>query len=741
MALSTLTTSISYVGNGSTTAFSFPYKYLNHDDLEVTLELISSGAETTQTLDVDYTVTATSAATNGVYPGATITFTTAPSALYNVNISRNPVLTQEFDFDAESDPLPVITRYADFTEMKLQALSSRIVDAQSSYETSILATGSTTPRALADRFAEVYNVEDWGITSTSSATENTTNLNRIYAAIKASGAGAVVELPDYQINVNGQLTLDASYVLHRGKGRKLSVIYSTYTAAAAFVLGNSSTQTVEYAFEDCGFRGAVAGTFFWIKYVRGVYFHRVYWLADRFMRIGDSSAGTSKGAYIIHFDDIPDAGQVSSPTLHHIYAENFIGQWSMQDTYVEGQYTAGIDGFYSTENIQMRIDDFVVEGGYFSRFRDNWSFVDARLSNGRWDNHISELALRNAIRLEVTTSTSKAVANVGWEKVQIDGSFSSSADNTIFVQCERANVGCVALSFGAVVFGSECIKTPIYIQAQLGDSMGYISIASIAVDPVTPSASQYVVHIVGGSAAKTIRGVAIGPIVGRAWTTALAAVVRVEGRVGEVTVAPAIGFVNATTTVDDQSHSSTPMALTRATIASTDLATIIDQSAGHARPITVDELKGALGWKVVAASGSAQSVTGTVAKTTLATIAIPANSMAANGVLRVTAQWSFTSSANNKTTSIDFGGTNFQAWVNTTVASARTQVEIHNRNATNSQVSTAANNSGFGSSTSTSLTGAIDTTAAQNVVLSGTLANTGETITLESYTVEVLYNP
>lgn len=126
MAVSTTTPYVEQDGNGVTTAFTFAYKYIASANFKVYLYDEDDGSSVLQTLTTHYTVTATGAATNGVYPGATITFTTAPGSDKKVRIFRDPALTQEFDFDAESDPLPVLTRAADLQAMRDQALDHRL---------------------------------------------------------------------------------------------------------------------------------------------------------------------------------------------------------------------------------------------------------------------------------------------------------------------------------------------------------------------------------------------------------------------------------------------------------------------------------------------------------------------------------------------------------------------------------------------------------------------------------------
>lgn len=186
--LATTASSISYQGNGSTTAFSWPYDVITLADLKVYL-VDDDDVETLQVSGV--TRAFVGVATNGVYSGATITFSTAPSASYSVLIVRDPELTQNFDFDSEADPLPVLTRYADLTESKLQALSRRIGDGVDP-GVQVLATGSTTVRSLPDRFSDVLNVLDWGVVA-DGTTDNTTALAAIVTYLNTLSAG---ELPE-----------------------------------------------------------------------------------------------------------------------------------------------------------------------------------------------------------------------------------------------------------------------------------------------------------------------------------------------------------------------------------------------------------------------------------------------------------------------------------------------------------------------------------------------------------------
>lgn len=148
-------------------------------------------------------------------------------------------------------------------------------------------------------------------------------------------------------------------------------------------------------------------------------------------------------------------------------------------------------------------------------------------------------------------------------------------------------------------------------------------------------------------------------------------------------------------------------------------------------------------WRVLAASAVAASITGTTTKTALATISIPGGAIGANGRLRVTCHFSTTASTNNKTLSWEYGGTTFLSFTQNgaTLGGFRDQREMANVNATNAQKSWRASQAPFGTGIASVTTGAgVDSTAAQDLVFYGTLANSGETIMLESYVVEVFHH-
>jgi hypothetical protein len=147
------------------------------------------------------------------------------------------------------------------------------------------------------------------------------------------------------------------------------------------------------------------------------------------------------------------------------------------------------------------------------------------------------------------------------------------------------------------------------------------------------------------------------------------------------------------------------------------------------------------GLVVLAQSGAAVSGAADTNENVLASITVPANALGANGSLRIWSLWTVTNSANNKVIRVRYSGasgTQYLAQTLTTVASFQHMALITNRNATNSQVGGFSNSQPFATSSSAVVTSSVDTTADTTIILSGTKASAGETITLERYLVELL---
>lgn len=140
--------------------------------------------------------------------------------------------------------------------------------------------------------------------------------------------------------------------------------------------------------------------------------------------------------------------------------------------------------------------------------------------------------------------------------------------------------------------------------------------------------------------------------------------------------------------------------------------------------------------RTLAQSGAPVALTGSVAETVLATIAIPANMMGANGSLDVELLVGHTASADLKSIRVKLGGTTLYAVGGTTDPSLTAKVRIFNANATNVQKAQAGFY-GYGSTGAGIAAAAIDTTLDTTLTITGQLANAADTVTLLGYSVDL----
>ena len=173
--------------------------------------------------------------------------------------------------------------------------------------------------------------------------------------------------------------------------------------------------------------------------------------------------------------------------------------------------------------------------------------------------------------------------------------------------------------------------------------------------------------------------------------------------------------------------------ITLTTNAGTDTITIAASGGGSSGGVTL-----------LAHSGTAASLTGTTTETTLATYTMPANTLKANGILRITSAWSCNSSANIHRARVRFGGTGGTVYSQDAMASRLSGQGITFIRANNSVSAQKAfsgslfSNSSYTTGSGALTTSTVDTTSNVDIVLSGELANSGDTLTLEGYTIELL---
>ena len=110
-----------YNGNSVTTTFAFPYVFFENADLLVTLTVVSTGVDTVQALNTDYSVT------GGDGDDGSITFAVAPPTGTRVTIELDLPYTQEDDY-VENQAFPANTLEAglDRAAIRDQQLKSSI---------------------------------------------------------------------------------------------------------------------------------------------------------------------------------------------------------------------------------------------------------------------------------------------------------------------------------------------------------------------------------------------------------------------------------------------------------------------------------------------------------------------------------------------------------------------------------------------------------------------------------------
>lgn len=133
----------------------------------------------------------------------------------------------------------------------------------------------------------------------------------------------------------------------------------------------------------------------------------------------------------------------------------------------------------------------------------------------------------------------------------------------------------------------------------------------------------------------------------------------------------------------------------------------------------------------------------TTGEVNLAALKIPGGLLSANGQIEVITLWSFTGTlgaknfiVNHSTSSGTTGGNNFQNSSSSTAGSAQIFDAIRNNNSVSAQKGFTNTTSGsFGSSGNSIVTGTINTANDSYVNINGSLANSGDTLTLQSYSV------
>lgn len=139
---------------------------------------------------------------------------------------------------------------------------------------------------------------------------------------------------------------------------------------------------------------------------------------------------------------------------------------------------------------------------------------------------------------------------------------------------------------------------------------------------------------------------------------------------------------------------------------------------------------------ILVQSHVALSLTGTTAKTTYATIVLPAGAVGPNGKVEVELMVSHTG-GNPVTVTAELAGNPFFNVANSSALFWAAVGRFFNRASQSSQLTQPANLTSYGVSTSGLVTFNVDTSLAQSITLTGQLGTAGDVLTIESYTIKI----
>jgi hypothetical protein len=177
MTLSTTTSRITYVGDGSTTSFAVPFSFFGADEIDVIERSAETGQEAPRVLATHYTVSGGGGATG------TVTAVAAPDAGRSWTIARRTKRTQMVDY-TPNDPFPAETheRALDRLTALVQELDEKLGRAAALSPTSPLVDVTLPP-------PESGKLLGWRGDETGLENKNIPNATTIYAGIDTARTG------------------------------------------------------------------------------------------------------------------------------------------------------------------------------------------------------------------------------------------------------------------------------------------------------------------------------------------------------------------------------------------------------------------------------------------------------------------------------------------------------------------------------------------------------------------------
>ena len=135
---------------------------------------------------------------------------------------------------------------------------------------------------------------------------------------------------------------------------------------------------------------------------------------------------------------------------------------------------------------------------------------------------------------------------------------------------------------------------------------------------------------------------------------------------------------------------------------------------------------------------STVSLTGTTTETTLLTIPIPAGLVGERGILKLYPIWSMTNNSNSKNVKVKLDGQICYSFSLVSTLTSAPLVFIRNFNSESAQKTISNSSLGIGSMASALSATTADTGTAIDLVITGQLSSSVDTLTLESIFVEII---
>lgn len=255
MTVSSTTTKAQYSGNGVTTVFAVPFYFLQNADLLVILRS-AAGAETTQAINTNYTVTGA-----GNENGGSITMTVAPPTGTTLTILRNAAATQETDL-LPNDRLPAesletaldkltmlsqqleeevtrslkypatdssisaqipnsITRANKFLSFDASGAPNTLISVEATPDIFVQSGTGAVPRSVNTKLRETFSVKDFGAVG-DGVTDDTINITKALEALVRAGGGTLYFPPGTYI-ISAGIPL-VGKVHYKGAGKNNTTI-------------------------------------------------------------------------------------------------------------------------------------------------------------------------------------------------------------------------------------------------------------------------------------------------------------------------------------------------------------------------------------------------------------------------------------------------------------------------------------------------------------------------------------